>query len=178
MIVTEVGSIVQQYDSKLALYAPLVENVVQLAATGISVVLLAYFGRRSLMLTGNFLLGFFDVIVGVMFLILPHWHPAVYVALVFIVLFMLVYGLTIGPVVWLYVPEIIPAKYVPLATFMNWFASCITIIAPPFVIEAVGSPYPVFFFYGALTLSFFIFNYFRIVETKNLTAVEISKKFT
>lgn len=134
MIVTEIGSVVQQYDQNLALYAPLVSNIVQLIATALSVLLLVYFGRRSLMLTGNFLLALFDIVIAVMFLILPSWQPAVYVALAFIMLFMLVYGLTIGPVVWLYVPEIIPAKYVPPATFMNWLGCSICVIGTPFVI--------------------------------------------
>lgn len=77
MIVTEIGSIVEQYDKNLALYAPLVSNIVQLIATVLSVLLLAYFGRRFLLLSGNFVLGIFDIVIAVMFLILPHWKPAV-----------------------------------------------------------------------------------------------------
>ena len=77
MIVTEIGSIVEQYDKYLALYAPLVSNIVQLIATVLSVLLLAYFGRRFLLLSGNFVLGIFDIVIAVMFLILPHWKPAV-----------------------------------------------------------------------------------------------------
>jgi hypothetical protein len=127
--------------------------------------MLTYFGRRTLMLAGNLSLAIFDLIIGVMFLILylNNWTPAVYIALVFIMLFMISYGLTIGPVVWLYVPEIIPAKIVPPATFMNWLGCSICVIVTPIVINAADSSYPVFLFFGVITLVFFIINYFWVI---------------
>lgn len=178
MIVTEIGSIVQTYDKNLALYAPLLSNIIQLIATMGSIVLLTHFGRRSIMLAGNLSLAIIDLIIGGMFLILvfSEEKAPVYIALVFIMLFMVSYGLTIGPVVWLYVPEIIPARFVPPATFMNWFGCSICVIATPFVVDAVGSSYPVFFFFGIISLIFFIVNYFMIVETKGLTHLEIAEK--
>jgi len=48
--------------------------------------------------------------------------------------YMIVYGISLGPVVWLYVPEIIPAKIVPLATMMNWTGASICVIFTPIVI--------------------------------------------
>ena len=175
MIVTEIGSIIQQYDQSLAIYAPLIANVIQLVATLASVPALKKYGRKNLILLGNFSLGIFDLIMGVMFLVaaVTGWKPAIYIVLVFILLFMISYGVTIGPIVWLYVPEIIPAKIVPVATFMNWFGCSICIIATPFVIDAVGSPYPVFFAFGAITLFFFIFNYSMLIETEGLTRKQI-----
>lgn len=90
----------------MALYAPLLANIIQLAATVFSVIALSYFGRRPLILFGNFTLAIFDFIIGIMFLVLflSGWLPAVDIALTFIMLFMISYGVTIGPVVWLYVP--------------------------------------------------------------------------
>lgn len=75
------------------------------------------------------------------------------------------YGATLGPLVWLYVPEIIPAKLVPLATVMNWLGAAICIIASPFIIEAFGSPFPVFFGFAGITLILFLFNYPTLIET-------------
>ena len=90
---------------------------------------------------------------------------------------MIFYGLTVGPVVWLYVPEIIPAKIVPVATFMNWFGCSICIIITPVITDAVGSPYPVFFIFGGISMILFAFNVNWLVETKGLTISEINKKF-
>lgn len=90
----------------MALYAPLISNFIQLIATAFSVLALAHFGRRTLLLIGNFSLAIIDIIIGILFLILAlnNWTPSVYIALGFIMLFMVSYGVTIGPVVWLYVP--------------------------------------------------------------------------
>lgn len=60
---------------------------------------------------------------------------------------------------------------------MNWFGCSITVIGTPFVVEAVGSSYPVFFFFGGISLIFAVVNFFLVIETKGLTAAEVSKKF-
>lgn len=90
----------------MAIYSGLIANGVQLIATVFSVLALAHFGRRSLILFGNLSLGVIDILVGIMFLVvaLTQWTPAVIIALVLIMLFMCSYGVTIGPTVWLYVP--------------------------------------------------------------------------
>lgn len=176
MIVTEIGSIVKTYDQRMALYAPLIANIIQLIATFASVAALARFGRRPLLLFGNGGLALVDLIIGAMFLVLylTGWQASVYVALGFIMVFMIIYGVTIGPVVWLYVPEIIPANLVPPATFMNWAGCTLCIIATPFVVAAVGSPYPVFLFFGAISTLFWVLNWFLVVETKGLNLMQIA----
>lgn len=58
----------------------------------------------------------------------------VWPAMGFIVLFMIIYGMTIGPAVWLYIPEIVPAKVVPPATAMNWLGVSLSVIVTPIVI--------------------------------------------
>jgi uncharacterized membrane protein YdcZ (DUF606 family) len=86
------------------------------------------------------------------------------------------YALSLGPVVYPYVPEIIPAKYVPYATSMNWIAAAICVIVTPYVLDAVGSPYPMFFFFGGILLVFFVINSRLLIETKGLTQSQIAAK--
>jgi hypothetical protein len=86
----------------------------------------------------------------------------------------------LGPVVWLYVPEIIPAKMVPFATMMNWLGCSLCVIFTPIVIGQDGTnktTYPVFFFFGAITMLFLVVNYCFMVETKGLSVRQIAKKF-
>ena len=91
---------------------------------------------------------------------------------------MMIYGVSIGPSVWMYVPEIIPAKVVPLATMTNWFGCAICVIFTPYAVRANdNNPFPVFFFFGAITLLFFIINVFLMVETKGRTTQQIAKIF-
>lgn len=157
----------------MALYASLIANSVQIIGSLGCVFALSYFGRRTLILFGNFALGILDIIIGIFFLILYlfNWKPAIYIALFIIIIYMLLFGLTLGPVVWLYVPEIIPARFVPLATSMNWIGCSITIILTPIIMNAAGSSYPVFFMYGGITIIFAIINYTLVVETKGLSLV-------
>lgn len=171
MIVTEIGSIISEFNENLAIYSPLFSNFIQLIATAFSILLLTKLGRRCLILTGNLGLALCDIGMGILFLLnfLDGWMWAIDVVLVIILIFMVIYGLTIGPIVWLYVPEIIPAYLVPPATAMNWIGCSFCIIVPNFIINAVGSPYPVFFMYGGISLVFYILNAIFLIETKGLT---------
>lgn len=134
-------------------------------ATAASFLIITKLGRKPLILGGNLILTVICFIVGGIFLNILQTgnNSLIIVPLVFICIFMLVYGMTVGPIVWLYVPEIIPPRIVPFATFSYWFGvtTCVTIT--PIVINEAGSPYPLFFFFGALSLLFFVMNCLLIV---------------
>jgi hypothetical protein len=57
---------------------------------------------------------------------------------------------------------------------MNWIAAAICTIATPYILDAVGSPYPVFFFFGAVLLIFFAINAKYLIETKGLTPSQVA----
>jgi hypothetical protein len=103
---TEIGIIVGKFDHDLALYTPLIATFVQMVAAYTSTAALAYFNRRTLILFGNFSLGIIDVLIGVLFLIVATtgWNQAIYIIIALIIIYMFVFGMTIGPIVWLYVP--------------------------------------------------------------------------
>lgn len=105
-------------------------------ATGGSIYVLAKYGRRPILLLGNLGVAICGLVVGIFFLVIHinHDNNLVFGALAFIIIFMIVYGLTIGPAVWLYVPEIVPPKIVPPATFMNWLGVSISVMVTPIVI--------------------------------------------
>ena len=81
---------------------------------------------------------------------------------------MTLFSTTIGPVVWMYVPEIIPAKVVPFATTLNWLGCSFALIILPIINESLGSS-AVFFIFGGITIVIGIINVFGIVETKGLS---------
>ena len=88
----------------------------------------------------------------------------------------IVFSLAVGSVVWLYVPEIVPARFVPYATMLNWLGAAIAVIITPIVTEANdGNPYIVFLFFGTVTLVFYICNYCLVVETKDKTSKEVAQ---
>ena len=43
----------------------------------------------------------------------------------FILLYAFAFGVSLGPVVWFYIPEILPAKGISIAVFINWMSALI-----------------------------------------------------
>lgn len=88
------------------------------------------------------------------------------VILVFKIILLIMYGLTLGPLVWSYLPEVVPARIIPLAQSMNWFIDCFTLSLPGVIIAHHGNPWPLFFVFFLWDFASIFVNYFLIVETK------------
>lgn len=88
------------------MWAPLIANIFQLTATIISTCVLSRYGRKKPTLIGNFVICILNFIMAALFLAnaITQNVDLVYAAAAFIILFMITYSLSIGPVVWPYVP--------------------------------------------------------------------------
>jgi hypothetical protein len=114
-------------------------------------------------LFGNVGLAIVDIGIGILF-VFSGWVGSGYFIFALLIVYMLIYGISIGPSVWMYVPEIITAKIVPLATMMNWIGCTLCVMVTPIAIDAnSGNPFPVFFFFGGITFLFFIMNWFLMI---------------
>jgi len=49
----------------------------------------------------------------------------------------IIYGMTLGPLVWPYLPEVVPARIIPLAQTMNWLIDCLTLTLPPIILTNI-----------------------------------------
>ena len=76
---------------------------------------------------------------------------------------MLLFGFTLGPIVWLYIPEIVKAKWVPFTTMTNWAGAVITVFLFPVIKDAMGTPLGIFFFLGVWLFAAAVFNHFFLV---------------
>lgn len=90
---------------------------------------------------------------------------------------MLLFGFTLGPIVWLYIPEIVAAKWVPFTTMSNWGGCVVTVLLFPIIRSALGSPAGIFFFLGAYCFAGAAINHFFLVESKNKSQREISDEY-
>ena len=69
-----------------------------------------------------------------------------------LVIYMTAFGLSLGPVVWLYIPEIVEPAIVAFSTGSNWLSASIVIILFPILSNAIGSPASLFLFFAAWSL--------------------------
>ncbi len=121
-------------------------------------------------MVGNVALGILTIIIGVVFYELYlNWAAGFAVGITLIFIFNAIYGLTLGPVMWLYVPEIAEKKVVPLAIATYWFGASLCVIVAPIITTIMDSPYAVFLFLGCYTMAWCVPNYFLVVETKDKT---------
>lgn len=165
----QVGNIIGTYNKTLGLYLPLIVNSVQLIGNFSAVFLLKLLGRKTVALIGNGGIGLIDLTIAVLFIFIDDGNSIIISVTVFLILYMLLFGLTLGPITWLYIPEIIPANMVPYATVDNWVAATIVYSMTPMVVGAFdGNPSVLFFIFTGLTFTFFVINALFMVETKGL----------
>lgn len=174
----QVGNIIGTYNSTLGLYLPLIVNSVQLVGNFSAVFLLRSMGRKTVALLGNGGVGLIDLAISVLFIFINDGNGIIIAVTVFLILYMLLFGLTLGPITWLYIPEIIPADMVPYATVDNWVAATIVYSMTPMVVGAYGgNPSVLFFIFTGLTFLFFVINALFMVETKGLSREETANRF-
>ena len=97
--------------------------------------------------------------------------------LIGLVVFMADFGLSLGPVVWLYIPEILEPDLIPFSTGANWGAATLITILFPILKSAFGTPAPLFLFYAAYCLLGFLFSQKYVIETKGKSEKEIYDEY-
>lgn len=75
-------------------------------------------------------------------------------------LYMGVFGVSLGPVVWLYIPEVVQPKIVSFSTATNWICASLVIILFPILTENILDKNPgiLFVFFAAWCGLSFVFN--------------------
>lgn len=75
-----------------------------------------------------------------------------------LIIFMADFGLSLGPVVWLYIPEILEPNYIAFSTLANWATASLITIFFPILKESFGSPSYLFLFYAAYSIAGLVFS--------------------
>lgn len=104
-----------------------------------------------------------------------------FVPLLSLVIYVFGFSFGFGPIPWLMMGEILPAKVrgmcASIATAFNWL--CAFIVTKTFVniIDLIGASFA-FWIYGIITVVSVVFIFFFVPETKGKTLEEIEKEFT
>jgi hypothetical protein len=86
-----------------------------------------------------------------------------------LVLFMANFGFTLGPVVWVYLSDILQPKSVAIATTVYWISAALVMLLFPVIRETLpnrNGGYVFLFFALWCTLSY-VFNRKFLIETQN-----------
>ena len=139
---------------------------VNMATAIIALVLLNYYGRRTLLIITLGLATIFLALEG----IFNSIHDP-NMALIMCLLFIAVFEFGPGPIAWIYMSEVMNEKGVAMGTFINWFLTFLFAVCTPKLMEK----FPSAAFYGfscccALSL---IFTIIFVKETKGLNDTEL-----
>lgn len=85
------------------------------------------------------------------------------------------FNLSLGPIVWLYIPEIVRPTFLPYSTMVNWGASALSILLFPIIRSHLPgeNPAPLFLFFAVWSAVAYFFNKKYVIETRNRTGAEI-----
>ncbi|XP_029288653.1 LOW QUALITY PROTEIN: solute carrier family 2, facilitated glucose transporter member 1 [Cottoperca gobio] len=160
-------------------YATIGAGVVNTAFTVVSLFVVERQGRRSLHLLGLLGMAGSAILMTIALALLDQLKWMSYLSIVAIFSFVAFFEIGPGPIPWFIVAELFSQGPRPsamaVAGFSNWTANFIVGMAFQYVEELCG-PY-VFVIFTVLLLSFFVFTYFKVPETKGRTFDEISAGF-
>lgn len=128
------GEIVGEGNPTIKLVLPILINMEQVVAAIFTSYLLTVVGRKVLLQVGSFMACVGCGVIATGFFIKNSLPGVSIVLIVFgLVLFMANFGFTLGPVVWVYLPEIVQPNVLPYATMVNWASAAIIMLLFPVI---------------------------------------------
>ncbi len=164
---------------KTAYYQQIVVGIAFFAAAVWAVYNVEKYGRRKLLIMGSFVCFVSITLLGILILM----GVTSLFMLLLMIIYILFFGGTIGPVLWIIIPELAPNilrdKLMSWATFLIWTGSFIVSQTFPMLTNSAtlnaifNGSFP-FFLYGLCCLLWFLLNVFFVTETKDKSLEQIS----
>ena len=162
---------VSDFDADVAKIFTILIGCILIFSSWLSGKFIDKFGRKSILLLGEVLCSITLALLSVLGF-LDLYTPSKYIILVY----MLSFGISLGPIVWLYLPEILPEKGVSLAASANWVGCGIIGIGFPIVKNAINIE-GTFLIFLVCCLVALVYMFFCVKETKGKSHEEIEAMF-
>ncbi|KAI8830674.1 general substrate transporter [Chytriomyces cf. hyalinus JEL632] len=163
----------QSYPPSVSIKLSLLVSVVNLITTLVSMVLIERLGRRTLLLTSE--LGMMSCGISIFIAVKATLAPAVVV--VSLMGFVGFFGIGLGAIPWLILPELVPGYAVNAAASvcsgLNWGSSWIVALLLPVFIGILG--YDIFLLFSVFLAGFAVFTVHYVPETKGLSPEEVAR---
>jgi SP family galactose:H+ symporter-like MFS transporter len=146
-------------------------------ATFIAIAFVDRLGRKPIMYAGFVTMGAAMVTVGTLFNIGIEKHPELgYVAILALLIFIIGFAMSAGPIIWVLCSEIYPLSGrdlgVSFSTATNWIANAI--VGQTFLLLLAGfGNGNTFLLYGVLNVLFIVFFVLFVPETKGVSLEKI-----
>lgn len=159
-----------------AILATSVVGVVNVLATVVASVLIDKVGRRPLLLCGAVGMTVTLIALGAVFALGPT--QAGYLTLAALLIYVVSFALSMGPVVWLMNAEIFPTRLratgSSVATFANWSANLLVSMTFLSLIHLIGIP-GTFWLFALLGSAAFVFCWLLVPETRKKSLEQIER---
>lgn len=167
------------FPSQVALWMSIANGIFSIVGALVGMFTVDKWGRRPLLLSGYVLCAVFLVLVALIgtFGGTAAWTG--WAVMIIILVFIVVDQGTLGPVTWLYISELFPARYrgvgAGVATFVLWFANFIVALIAPQLLAVMGMN--LFYIFAIVCLLGAWFGYKRLPETKGVPLDQVESFF-
>ncbi|EST89138.1 hypothetical protein T233_01586 [Vagococcus lutrae LBD1] len=164
-----------------ALMFNVLNGVVSVIASLIGMNIVDNMGRKKLEIRGLAICAISLISVGVLSKLLAGTQAAPYTIMVVIFIYIFAFQGAVGPVTWILISEMFPAKYrgtfSGIAVFVLWIANFFVGLFFPVLVEIVGVN-ATFYGFAVCAIIGIVIIHFQIPETKGKTLEEIESHFT
>ncbi|MCJ1248492.1 hypothetical protein MMC30_005710 [Trapelia coarctata] len=158
-------------------------NITQLVGVTSSIWTMDRFGRRPLLLWGSFFMTISHVVISILVGKFSHDWPSHraegWVSVAFLLLYMISFGASWGPVPWAMPSEIFPSslrgKGVALSTASNWLNNFIIGLITPPLVQNTG--FGAYTFFAVFCLLSFVWTFFFVPETNGRSLEDMDYVF-
>lgn len=156
-----------------ALIQTILVGLINFLFTILAIWLIDKVGRKMLLLIGSSIMTLSLAIIGLAFY---NGNTAGPVVLIFILVYVAAFAISLGPVVWVLISEIFPnhirAKATAIASMALWIGNYIVSQSFPPMLASAG-PAITFWIFGVLSLITFVFTWRVVPETKGTSLEDI-----
>ncbi|KAJ3114612.1 hypothetical protein HDU96_001866 [Phlyctochytrium bullatum] len=162
----------QSYPADTAVKLTLLVSVVNLIMTLVSTSMIDRMGRRTLLLSAQAGMAASSFVV----VIATRNDAAPEIVVAALMVFVGAFGLGLGAIPWLILPELVPSYAVgpasSICTATNWTCAMMIALFFPLFVTMLG--YDVFIIFGLILVGAIVFTRTTVPETKGLTAEEVA----
>jgi MFS family permease len=104
-----------------------------MVSTLVASFLLAFFGRKTLLWTISFAMAVDLIGLGICYM-----AKSTTLEIILVLLYVALFEFSLGPIVWIYMAEIMTDKGVSIGTLVNWCMTIVMAIATPYLVDGIG----------------------------------------